>query len=96
LDVFKTALLGNPVAEPESASQDANPTESQDENNCADKIKPRGLFFLYLFGFGFGFCDFGFAIGMLFAFLETLSQNRNLQARMPTLLNHKTKIKMNH
>lgn len=32
LDVFKTALLGNPVAEPESASQDANPTESQDEN----------------------------------------------------------------
>ncbi|KAJ5382414.1 hypothetical protein N7517_000325 [Penicillium concentricum] len=32
LDVFKTALLGNPVAELESATQDTNPTEPQNEN----------------------------------------------------------------
>ncbi|OQE41106.1 hypothetical protein PENCOP_c005G07012 [Penicillium coprophilum] len=31
LDVFKTALLGNPVAELEPATQDTNPTEPQNE-----------------------------------------------------------------
>jgi hypothetical protein len=43
LDVFKTALLGNPVAESESASQDANPAESQSDENKDEPLDIKSL-----------------------------------------------------
>ncbi|CAG8908137.1 unnamed protein product [Penicillium egyptiacum] len=43
LDVFKTALLGNPVAESESASQDTNPTESQPGENKDEPLDIKSL-----------------------------------------------------
>lgn len=43
LDVFKTALLGNPVAESESASQDANPAESKTDENKDEPLDIKSL-----------------------------------------------------
>ncbi|KAJ5188279.1 Protein of unknown function DUF3115 [Penicillium cf. griseofulvum] len=43
LDVFKTALLGNPVAESESVTQDTNPAESQSDENKHEPLDIKSL-----------------------------------------------------
>ncbi|KAJ5789878.1 uncharacterized protein N7518_006889 [Penicillium psychrosexuale] len=43
LDVFKTALLGNPVAESDPANQDTNPTESQSDENKDEPLDIKSL-----------------------------------------------------